>query len=285
MALLALIALAIGLVQWAPLHRHTARTGYLSANSWPTQGQAAYTVGGQVLASPGQRPVPIASLAKVMTACLTLRAFPLGTGDGFAITVTDADVEDTAERASRDESVVSVAAGEVLTERQALAALLLPSANNVAAMLARSVADNQAAFVIAMNHTAREFGMADTHYTDPSGFDSATVSTAADQTVLALQAMRLPTFRSLVAMPSYQLPVAGTVRNTDILLGKAGFVGIKTGSHDAAGGCFMFRVNRDDGGSPLQLTGVILGQRGDNLIEAGQYAALEFVDRVVASTR
>ena len=68
---------------------------------------------------------------------------------------------------------------------------------------------------------------------------------------------------------SAELPVAGTVHNTDSLLGKDGFVGIKTGSDDAAGGCFMFRVERPDG----DLTGVVLGRRGHNLIDAGLSAA------------
>ncbi len=151
---------------------------------------------------------------------------------------------DALRRADDDESVVAVAAGEVLTERQALAALLLPSANNVAILLARRVAGSVPAFVARMNATARLFGMRDTRYTDPSGLDPGTVSTAADQLILAGVAMRNPTFAALVRLRGYRLPVAGTVHNTDTLLGTHGFVGIKTGSDDAAGGCFMFRAVR-----------------------------------------
>jgi D-alanyl-D-alanine carboxypeptidase (penicillin-binding protein 5/6) len=297
----ALVAAVVGAVMVRPLLQDTPRTGYLARTSWPKQGQASYTVGDQVLSSPGQAPVPIASLAKVMTAYLTLRAFPLDAvpagpapaaaaparaapAAGVTVTVSEADVGDTAMRHARDESIVPVAAGEVLTERQALAAILLPSANNVAVMLARAVGGSADAFVAEMNSTARQLGMTHTRYSDPSGFDEGTVSTAADQVLLAERAMQLPAFAALVAMPTYQLPVAGTVHNTDILLGKSGFVGIKTGSDDAAGGCFMFRVQRTVDGTPRQLTGVILGQHGRNLIEAGQYAALEFAGRVEAST-
>src|SRR5919201_989158 len=57
--------------------------------------------------------------------------------DGPTITLTDADVADTERRRRQEESVVSIAAGEQLTQRQALQALLLPSANNIAAVLAR----------------------------------------------------------------------------------------------------------------------------------------------------
>jgi D-alanyl-D-alanine carboxypeptidase (penicillin-binding protein 5/6) len=231
----------------------------------PGPGQTSYQVAGHgVVSSAGQRPVPIASLAKVMTAYLVLRAAPEVT-----VTVTAADVADTARRAAQDESVVEVAAGETLSEQQALTALLLPSANNVAAMLARAVDGSEAAFVARMNDMAYALGMRHTTYTDPSGFDPGTRSTAADQLVLAQQAMRLPRFAALVALRSADLPVAGTVRNTDTLLGRDGFVGIKTGSDDAAGGCFMFRAHRAGG----DVTGVVLGRQGHNLIAAGLDAA------------
>jgi serine-type D-Ala-D-Ala carboxypeptidase (penicillin-binding protein 5/6) len=244
----------------------------------PGLGQASYRIAGQdVVSSSGQQPVPIASLAKVMTAYLVLRDHPLDGGDGsLGLTVTAADVADTERRAGQDESIVRVAAGETLTERQALAALLLPSANNVAAMLARAAAGSSAAFVARMNDMADALDMRHTSYTDPSGFDEATRSTAADQLVLAQQAMRLPDFAALVALPSYELPVAGTVHNTNRLLGREGFVGIKTGSDGAAGGCFMFRAHRSGG----DVTGVVLGRSGHDLIGAALQAARELVESV-----
>ena len=232
-------------------------------------GQTSYQIAGHTtVSSANQQPVPIASLAKVMTAYLVLRD-----PSDVTLTVTEADVADTARRAAQDESVVAVAAGETLTEQQALTALLLPSANNVAAMLARAEAGSEPAFVARMNATARTLGMRHTTYTDPSGYDPATRSTAADQLLLAQAAMRLPRFAALVALPSATLPVAGTVHNTDTLLGQDGFVGIKTGSHDAAGGCFMFRAHRPTG----DITGVVLGQQGHNLIQAGLQAARQLV--------
>jgi D-alanyl-D-alanine carboxypeptidase (penicillin-binding protein 5/6) len=118
--------------------------------------------------------------------------------------------------------------------------------------------------------------MRHTIYTDPSGFDEGTRSTAADQLVLAQQAMRLTEFAALVALPRYELPVAGTIHNTDTLLGQDGFVGIKTGSDDAAGGCFMFRAHRSGG----DITGVVLGRPGHDLVAAGLDAARELVEAV-----
>ena len=250
---------------------------------WPAHGQAAFVETGQpvIHAGPDQHPAPIASVAKVMTAYVVLRDHPLRAGeDGPAITLTDADVGDTDLRRGRGESVVSVAAGEQLTERQALLALLLPSANNIAAVLARWDAGSVDGFVDRMNAVARSLGMRHTRYTDPSGFDDATVSTAADQVRVVVTAMRLPAFAAIVATPSAWLPVAGIVHNTDGLLGHDGFVGVKTGSDDAAGGCFAFRAIRRVDGRETAITGVVLGQPGEDQIGAGLMAAAAMVDRI-----
>jgi serine-type D-Ala-D-Ala carboxypeptidase (penicillin-binding protein 5/6) len=257
----------------------------LPSTVWPAYGQAAYVRGRQALirASPNQHPAAIASLAKVMTAYVVLRDHPLRPGeDGPTISVTEADVADTERRRRQQESVVSIEAGEQLTELQALQALLLPSANNVAAVLARWDAGSTARFVARMNATARSLGMSRTRYTDPSGYDDATVSTAVDQVRLVERAMRVRVFASIVGTSGATLPVAGIVHNTNILLGHDGFVGVKTGSTDAAGGCFAFRAIRWLDGKRTAITGVVLGQPGRDRIVAGLAAAAAMVDRIAA---
>jgi D-alanyl-D-alanine carboxypeptidase (penicillin-binding protein 5/6) len=136
-----------------------------------------------------------------------------------------------------------------------------------------------------MNATARSLGMTHTRYTDPSGYDDATVSTAADQMRIVDQAMRLPVFAGIVATASATLPVAGTVRNTNALLGYNGFVGVKTGSDKAAGGCFAFRAIRWMHGERTTITGVVLGQPGHDRIAAGLAAADAMVDRIAGHSR
>ena len=264
-------------------NEHRAALGEaLPRTVWPTQGQAAVQVGqSQLQAGPNQHAAPIASVAKVMTAYLVLRDHPLQPGqDGPTITLTDADVADTDRRRGQHESVVSIAPGEQLTELQALQALLLPSANNIATVLARWDAGSADRFVTRMNETARSLGMTHTRYTDPSGYEDATVSTAADQVRVVDRAMRLPVFASIVATPSATLPVAGTVHNTNTLLGYNGFLGVKTGSTAAAGGCFAFRAIRSIDGKRTTITGVVLGQPGHDRIAAGLMAAAAMVDRV-----
>jgi D-alanyl-D-alanine carboxypeptidase len=64
------------------------------------------------------------------------------------------------------------------------------------------------------------------------------------------------------------------------LLGHDGFGGVKTGSDEAAGGCFAFRAIRWIDGKRTTITGVVLGQPGDDQIAAGLAAAAAMVDRI-----
>ncbi len=259
------------------------------ALGWPQQGQAAFVLaGGRPAASPHQRPAPIASLAKVMTAYLTLERYPLsGRQEGFTIDVTAAEAEAETREAAQGQSVVAVRAGEQLTERQLLEALLIPSANNVASMLAGLVAGSETRFVAEMNAEAVALGMDDTTYTDPSGFDPNTVSTAADQLRVFQQATRFPVFRQIVSMASVTLPVVGTVRNFDPLIAE-GYAG-KTGSDSAAGGCFAFFTRVRAGERWLTVVGVVMGQgRGSDtsaILAAAGDAAEQLVDQAVGDRR
>lgn len=263
------------------VHRDDSRRNYLSASAWPIAGQGALQIGdGPFQSSPREQPVPIASVAKIMTAYLVLDTSQDPHDSAHdVLSVTGDDVIDTERRRSDDQSVVAVHAGETLTRHQALLALLLPSANNIAVMLARWSAGSVPVFVERMNRTAAHLGMKHTRYTDPSGLDEATVSTARDQLVLADAAMRSSEFAAIVSQTTATIPVAGRVHNTDQLLGHDGFVGIKTGSDDSAGGCFVFRTRRVVDGEPTWVTGVVLGQPGHNLIVAALTAARQLAER------
>jgi serine-type D-Ala-D-Ala carboxypeptidase (penicillin-binding protein 5/6) len=231
---------------------------------WPGQGEAAVGLPGTGLLGThgGTRPVPIASLAKIMTAYVVLRDYPLSAaGSGPAITVTAADAAAYATDERQGQSVVQVAPGEKLTERQALEAMLIPSGNNIASMLASWDAGSESAFVAKMNARARSLGLRGTRYADASGADPATVSTASDQFRLTLRALQIPAFRQIVAMPQVMLPVAGVTYNVNSSLGHDGIVGVKTGSSSQAGGCLAFAAIRAVAGGPVTIVGVVLGVR------------------------
>jgi D-alanyl-D-alanine carboxypeptidase (penicillin-binding protein 5/6) len=254
---------------------------------WPTAGQAAVSVAGigdLGTSGPVMTPAPIASLAKVMTAYLVLTDHPLAVGQaGPAIVVNHDEAAAYAHQIADNESVVPVNSGEVLTERQALQALLLASAGNVAQILARWDAGSVPAFVGRMRTAAARLGMAHTTYTDPSGLDRATVSTAPDQLLIARAAMGLPAFAEIVAQKSAVIPVAGTVKNYNTLLGRDGVTGIKTGSTLAAGGCLMFSADVPLASHTEHIYGVVLGQPGTSSTILPH--ALDAAHRLVVAAR
>jgi D-alanyl-D-alanine carboxypeptidase (penicillin-binding protein 5/6) len=232
---------------------------------WPATGEAALAVSGlgMIAGLRAETPAPIASIAKMMTAYLVLTDHPLTVGGtGPALTVSPADVAVYRADLAAQQSVAAVAAGETLDEAAALQALLIPSANNIATLLAAWDAGSVPAFVAKMNATAARLGMTHTRYTDPSGLAPTTVSTAADQLVLAQAVMRIPEFAAIVAEGQVTLPVAGTVYNFDYEVGHDGFVGVKTGSDAAAGGCWVFAAKRTIAGRSRMVYGVVLGQHG-----------------------
>ena len=255
----------------------------LAAVSWPAPGVSAADISGLgVVAGPGAtRPVAIASVAKVMTAYVVLHDHPLRSGEsGPDIAVQPSEAAAYPSQVRDGDSLVPVVAGEILTERQALEALLLPSADNVAWILARWDAGSQAAFVARMNATAHRLGMTSTSYTDPSGLDPSTTSTAADQARLGMAAMRVPALAAIAAMPEAVVPVAGVVRNYNTLLGQDGIVGLKTGSTQAAGGCVLIAAWHTVSGHRTLIVAAAFGQPGTaqtilpNALRAGQNLVL-----------
>jgi len=253
---------------------------------FPARGEA--TVGllgvGTMGSSGGDAPIPIASLTKVMTAYLVLKDHPLAEGDeGPSIRIRPSDAAAEAVEAAGGQSVVRIQAGEQLTERQALEALLVGSANDIGTLLADWDAGSQAAFVTRMNSEAVSLGMTATHYADPTGLDSASVSSAGDQVSLAEKAMTNPVFAGIVDLPQISLPVAGTVYNYDYLVGHDGIIGIKTGSTVQAGGCFVFAAIRSVGPVPIVVIGAVLGQQGPSILQAALNVSLALINAAGAA--
>ncbi|WP_126637115.1 D-alanyl-D-alanine carboxypeptidase family protein [Embleya hyalina] len=231
--------------------------------SWPKDGQAALSVDGvrTPLTSGTAKPTPTASVAKVMTAYVFLKAKPLATGaSGPSFTISAEEAARSADRMRRSESLTPVTAGESFTQRRALEALMVVSANNIAHEIARWVDGGDAAFVARMNRTARELGMTNTTYTDPSGFDPATVSTAADQVKLFGAAMRDPGFASIAGVPSYTDSARATKSNGNSLLGHDGVVAGKTGFTTPAGANLVFAAERQINGRKHLIIGAVMSQ-------------------------
>ena len=188
-------------------------------------------------------PRPIASLTKVMTALVVVRSGDLGR----RIRITQAD-----------EAYLGcciqgagLKVGDVLTARQLLYAMLLPSGADAALALASSYGPGWRAFVGKMNANARRLQLVGTHFTNFDGVPSSDVSTPRNLLLLGEAAMKLPAFSDVVRQQRYLLRAGpGHHRylwlNTNLMLGSyPGVLGIKTGWTPAAGECLLFEAVHD----------------------------------------
>jgi D-alanyl-D-alanine carboxypeptidase (penicillin-binding protein 5/6) len=226
---------------------------------WPKQGSAAVAVPelGELGTGGVTKQLPIASVAKVMVALVVVDDHPLQPKqDGPTIAITDADVQEYNAERAQEQSVLEVRSGETLTEYQALQGLLIPSGNNVAALLAKWDAGSVPAMVDKLNQRAAALKMTQTHFDDVSGFSPRTISVPSDLIVMGQAAMEHAVLADIVSQADANLPVAGRVFNVNYALGQSGIVGIKTGSSPEAGGCLLFLA----GGGAAQVFGAVLGQ-------------------------
>lgn len=257
-------------VRWLSANGPTYRVpGALGSFSWPSRGEAAVGLqgAGVMASSPTQASVPIASMTKMMTALLVLRDHPLALGEqGPVLTMTQRDAAAWVRDSGNGDSTVAVRAGERLSEYQLLEAMMLPSADNVADILAAWDAGSVHAFVTEMNSYASTLGLARTVYADPSGVSAASTSTPAEQIIVASRLMKNPVAREIVAMKSASFPVEGTIPNFNPALGTEGIIGVKSGFTHAALGCLAVAARvRVDGRDAMVVavsTGSIYGLYG-----------------------
>jgi serine-type D-Ala-D-Ala carboxypeptidase (penicillin-binding protein 5/6) len=200
---------------------------------------------------------PMASITKVMTALVVI-------GDGHLDRRIRISAAVPAYVRRYGAGNAGLRAGDVLTARQLLAAMLLPSGCDAAYALATAYGPGWRAFVAKMNGMARKLGLRSTHFANFDGLPwptgRSTYSTPRNLVILGLAAMRQAVFRRLVRHRIYYLPAtrqhhAYLWRTTNLLLGSyQGAIGIKTGWTGQAGYCLLFEASR--GGRTL--IGVVL---------------------------
>ncbi|WP_128375124.1 D-alanyl-D-alanine carboxypeptidase [Streptomyces cavernae] len=238
---------------------------------WPGEGQGWLDVNGiGTMDNFGeQKPVAIGSVAKAMTAYLILKDHPMKPGEGGAKIEVDAkaEAEGKLDEKEKESTLNTVKEGDVLTEKDAIAAIMIPSANNIARLLARWDAGSEAAFVKKMNAAAKELGMKNTKYTDPSGLMETTVSTAEDQVKLGNELVNMPALTDITKLPSWVDPSGTKWRNWNQLVPYNGAIGIKTGTTTKAGGNLLFAATKDVGGETVTVVGAILGQHEAPIID------------------
>lgn len=214
-----------------------------------------------VLAQAGSTsPLPMASITKVVTMLVVLRAKPLTVGQqGPSITMTAADVALYRHYLSLNGSVTTVKAGLVFTQRELMELALVRSANNYAASLAVWAFGSMDAYVAAAKFWVAAQKLTSMTITDPTGIEPTDVASASDLLTLGKLALANPVIKEIVAMKSITIHDIGTMGSTNTLLGSLGVDGIKTGTLTGAGSNLLFAAVHRVGGSTVTIVGVVLG--------------------------
>ncbi|WP_460782867.1 D-alanyl-D-alanine carboxypeptidase family protein [Microbacterium tumbae] len=232
--------------------------------TWPAQGSAAVGVGGVDAVASASSAVPLASVTKVVSVMLVLDRMPLQVGEqGPEFSFSWSDSSEYWSYLSDNQSALDVPVGGTLTEHQMLQGILLGSANNYIDRLADEIWGSEDSFVAAAQAWLDSRGLSDITIVTPAGRDAGNVATPEALIRLAEIAMANPVFAEIVGTASVDLPGAGTVKNSNGLLGDPGIVGIKTGTLD---GAYNLLSAKDVviGDTTVHLYAAVLGQKDDD---------------------
>lgn len=198
--------------------------------------------------------LPMASTTKIMTAILAVES--------------DVDRDEPQEVSEKsvgiEGSSAYLKAGDRVTMRELVYALLLQSANDAAVEIACRIGGDVDGFADMMNEKARELGLNDTHFTNPHGLDDEEhYTTAEDLARLAAYALNNEDFAAVCSTYKKTLTTCDRVRtyvNHNKLLHRYdGAIGVKTGYTVRCGRCLVGAAERDG----LRLVSVTLDAPND----------------------
>ncbi|MGI9252955.1 MAG: D-alanyl-D-alanine carboxypeptidase family protein, partial [Thermomicrobiales bacterium] len=196
---------------------------------------------GEIYAERGMHtPTPPASLTKIFTSIEAIESAP----DEYQIVTSDADLVDW------EATQVGFKPGEVFTLRDMIYGMLLPSGNDAARAVARSLGEQQGddpaqavdRFVTRLNQRIHDMGLSDTNLVNPDGWGvPGHVSSAYDLAAFTMYALKYPRFVDAISTRDYTLSSGDyELTNTNKRLGEQDdLIGGKTGYDDTAGYCLM----------------------------------------------
>jgi D-alanyl-D-alanine carboxypeptidase (penicillin-binding protein 5/6) len=195
-----------------------------------------------------------ASLTKVATAIVALEGADLSE-------MVDVRVDGAELALTTDSTTMGLEPGQQLSVRDLLYGMLLPSGNDAAIAIAEHVAGSESAFVDSMNNKVEQFGLGDTHFTNPHGLDDPGMYTSAfDIAVLGGELMRQPELAAIVGtriyQPAWDDPPVWNGNRLLYLYPES--IGVKIGFTDNAGGTIVAAAERDG----RQLIVSVLGSAG-----------------------
>lgn len=203
-----------------------------------------------------------ASTTKIMTAIVALENESLDT----VMTASQAAVNDIGVGAMN----IGIMAGEKLTLRDLLHALLICSANEAANIIAENVAPSREEFINMMNKRAKDLGAVNTHFVNTNGMHHEDhYTTARDMALIAQHAMTIPAFRNIVRKESFDMTPTNkhetwnTLYTTNKFLRNGtssdctfNVIGVKTGFTTPAGHNLVTAATNENG---MELISVVLG--------------------------
>ena len=195
--------------------------------------------------------LPLASITKIMTAIVALES---GKEDDEYMITSGYLV---------GENSMGLTEGEVISLKDLLYGLILPSGNDAAETLAGNFPGGREKFIEAMNNKAKSLGLKNTNFTNPSGLegDGNQYTTAYDLLVITNYAMKISLFREVVKTVNYHIPYSFEhkefylTNETNLLTSYPGVFGVKTGFTPEAGFCLVTYLDFKG----HELIGVILG--------------------------
>lgn len=227
--------------------------------------------GGQILASKQKNEqISVASMTKIMTALCIIETIE----NLEQLVEVPADIFPEIEEQGL--ATAGLIAGEVISYRDLLYAIMLPSGADAALATARAIGGSEEAFVDRMNGKAISLGMKNTHFSNATGMDAVDhYSSVADIMTLLEHALQNEQFYQLFTTLSYQseatnlhpegLPFFSTLisQNESLTLENGQILGGKTGYTQAAGLC-LASIAEINGEEYLLVTA---GSKGDSLTE------------------
>lgn len=219
-----------------------------------------------VVARHTQEVRPMASITKVMTAlvALDLNHDPQG-------------------KVSVYKGIGGILPKKSFTRQEVLTAMIVRSDNSAAETLARDHPEGRVAFMQAMNAKARQLGMSNTYFDDPSGLSSKNTSTALDIMIMIKAALENPTIRNLSTVQRTEIVVNEkkksarvVVQNTNLTLLEEfnTIVLSKTGLTTPAGWCLALALDENNKNYALIVLGANTKEHRKKLIEQTIYANL-----------
>jgi D-alanyl-D-alanine carboxypeptidase (penicillin-binding protein 5/6) len=204
--------------------------------------------------------LPMASIAKVVTALVVLEEHPIeGDGAGAAITLTAADSRLPARYAAINGTVAPAPAGLVVSQRAMVALMMVHSANNYAETLAVWAFGSEAAYLEAARAWLDEHGMPGVTIADTTGFSPQNRASVRELVTLARLAAAHPVVAAASALPRVTVPGVGSYENRNAALGRAGVDGLKTGTLRVIGSNLLFSADLVIGDRTVPVVGAAVG--------------------------